>query len=270
MIEQTLMSEDFLNNKKKSLSTKIQDIMSKSDAHILQFFSDYIAWNGVFGGAVAGLTSKWHNAQYLALKMSKKEISGIKKYSHRIASEIFAAAEDEYSDENCKIPGLRISHKDMAWFFLTNMMEFYGEDKRAEVSLHTETYIYRTLHGYGVTATDGYSLEDLIEFVGFHIGSEKIASFEFDYLTSELEASRPDLFDYLSSKVLVEGITAIDWLRFHGTVEEEHFQSALNAADLIKQMVLTHDLMTEDKYNSLLIKGFNKFSNLQDSVFKHY
>lgn len=273
MIKETLLTEDFLEKKKASLKSKIENLMSKSDEEVIQFFSDYIAWNGVFGGAVASLAGKWHNAIYLT-EMSEDETNGMKRYAHRVASEIFAAAEDEYSDENNTNPNVRIAHKDMAWDFFQGIMKFYGIDKRPTVSESIRINILDTLHGYGVSNRQQF-IKTLIFNLGFHIGSEKIASYEFDYLTAELEKTRPDLFKYLGDRDMFyglepNGIKSLDWLRVHGTVEEEHFQHAINAAKWAEQMVLENEIMNRDMFNKLLLNGFQSFSDIQEEVFKKY
>ena len=273
MGQEKILTEDFIEAKKVMLKEKIESIMSKSDDEVIQFFSDYIAWNGVFGGAVASLAGKWHNAIYLT-DMSEDEERGMNRYAHRVASEIFAAAEDEYNDENNINPNVRITHKDMAWNFFQGIMQYYGVSKRPKPSNDIKVHILNTLHGYGVS-NRLQLLRTLIYNLGFHIGSEKIASYEFDFLTAELQKSRPDLFKFLMNRDMFygledNGIVSLDWLRVHGSVEEEHFQHAINAASWAEQMVLEHDIMTSDEFNSLLLNGFNSFSDLQEQVFEKY
>jgi hypothetical protein len=273
MIQETLLTEDFIEVKKNTLKSKIESIMALSDEEVIQFFSDYIAWNGIFGGAVTSLAGKWHNAVHLT-DMSEDETNGMNKYAHRIASEIFAAAEDEYNDENNTNRYHRITHKDMAWDFFQGIMEFYGITKRPRPSNDIKVHILNTLHGYGVS-NRLQLLKTLIYNLGFHVGSEKIASFEFDFLTSELEKSRPELFKFLSDRNMFygledNGIKSIDWLKVHGSVEEEHFQHAINAAKLVETMILEHEIMSRDEFNSLLLNGIKSFSNLQEAVFKKY
>jgi len=267
MIEKILLPDEFIIKKQYELKSKIEEIMLGSDDDILQFFSDYIAWNGVFGGAVAELSSKWHNAIYLT-KLSENEISGMRVHAHQIASHIFAAAEDEYSDKNCEIETFRLTHKDIAWYFYSRIMEFYGINKRKEVSKFINPIILETLKAYGYG--NDFKLSSLIEFLGFHLGSEKIASFEFDYLMLELQRSRPKLFDYLCNKKMVEGIRAIDWLAFHATVEEEHFQLAIKSAELAELMVVRYNIMSKNQFEILLKRGFNNFSQLQTNLFNSY
>lgn len=271
MLEKNILSDEFITIKKKELEKIITRIVKSDDTTFLNFFSDYIKWNGIFGGAVAGLSAKWHNAEFLSKELSMKEIIQIRKYSHRIASNIFAAAEDEYSDENCKIEGLRLTHKDMAWAFFSSMMNYFEVDKRPDVPLRVESIIFKTLRGYGVLG-EKYSLKDLIEYVGFHIGSEKIASLEFDILTEKIKEFRPELYSYLSNIEIIKssGIKAIDWLKFHGTVEEEHFQYGIKSIYLIKEMVLNNSLITEEDLFNYIKIGINNFSNIQYDFFKKY
>lgn len=268
MIQDTILTDEFLETKKESLESKIKNLMSMSDDEVIQFFSDYIAWNGVFGGAVASLAGKWHNAIHLT-PMNEDATRGMNRYAHRIASEIFAAAEDEYSDENSTNPYQRVTHKDMAWAFYTSLMKYYGLTERPQPSREVKKYIEDTLYGYGVS-NRLQLLETLIYNLGFHIGSEKIASYEFDFLTSELKNSRPDLYNFLANIEAFDGISALDWLKVHGTVEEEHFQHAIDAAKLAKEMVLSEGIMPESKFNQLLLNGFLTFSELQERVFEKY
>jgi hypothetical protein len=273
MIQETLLTKDFIEVKKSTLKSKIENLMSKSDDEVIQFFSDYIAWNGVFGGAVASLAGKWHNAVHLT-DMSEDETTGLNKFAHRIASEIFAAAEDEFNDENNTNPYHRIAHKEMAWDFFQGIMEYYNIKNRPKPSSNVKDHIQSTLRGYGVS-NRLQLLKTLIYNLGFHIGSEKIASFEFDFLTAELKKTRPELFKFLSNRNMFygledNGIKSIDWLKVHGTVEEEHFQHAITAARWAEQMVIEHDIMSRDEFNSRLVKGLMSFSYTQEAVFEKY
>lgn len=269
--EDFLLTDEFINNKKTLLNKNIKGIINGKE--MITFFSDYIAWNGIFGGAVSSLSGKWHNAMYSGT-LNEQIISAMQKYSHKVASQIFAAAEEEYNHEpNLNI---RVTHKDMAWHFFTSLMNFYSIDKRPKLSDTVSGSIYNTLLGYGVKYYNNVSLKILIQNLGFHIASEKIASFEFDFLYNELKESKPDLFNWLDGEILYSSIgkstniTALEWLKCHGTVEEDHFQHALNAAEIARTMVLENGLMSDEQFLSNISHGFNMFSDLQDSFFNKY
>lgn len=269
IIEKAILNEEFLTQKKTEIKNSVDAILAKSDDEVMDFFSDYIAWNGVFGGCVAKLAGDWHLAAYTRQPDRLKPL--FNKVGHKIASNIFASAEDEFADENCQTDE-RIAHKDMAWFFLNKLFEFYGRDiKTRRVTKHAESAIRSTMNGYwSNSASKSYEL--MSEALGFHLGSEKIASFEFDYLYKGLVETRPELIEFLKEQLLVPGITAADWLFVHGSVEEDHYQYAVTSAAFIYDFIEGNDkclVTTKDLIYDLKM-GFEDFSRLQTRYFDYY
>src|SRR5690606_7989337 len=131
----------------------------------------------------------------------------------------------------CKVKDERVTHKCMAWHFLQSLYEIYdtpiSNRKILPYTVLTNKEIFK---GYGVNAPMNFN--NLVTNIGFHMASEKLAAFEFEALDAALKKHHPKLYSDLESKTmnlpgLSEKITGIDWIRIHGTAEEEHFGNAL-------------------------------------------
>ncbi len=240
----------------------INDIISKRD--IVEFFSNYVAWNSIFAGCVTNLVSRFHlwpdigddeefelNEEYL-LNIS----NSIKtKRSHIIAGHIFAAATDEYNDPSIDA---RVTHKDMAWHFLTSLYELTGKDiKERRVSAYTGVVNKAVLKGYGVNAPINF--HNLVRNLGFHIGSEHLASFEFEALNEAMQKHHPELYKQLEDRVLDNGVTGIDWLKVHGALEIEHFNNSIKGVEILVESFKRY----KDIPLKIINDGYYEFEFLQ-------
>jgi len=271
-IEKKILTSEFIKKKKISIKEDVDSIFVGGKEDMINFFSHYVYWNGVFAGCVTNLASNFH------LFVNKPGFSGktpppedimtfFKQKGHKVAGLIFAAAEDEYADDSAVVSDLRVCHKDMAWHFLKELYTYYNKDiKKRKIEFFAEEINNAIMRGYRVDR--GALCSDLYRGLGFHIGSEKIASFEFDYLTKKMNKEYPELVKFLKNKELVPGINAFSWLEVHSSVEEEHFGYALEAANIIIDYFDKKDLQRNPF--QFIKEGFVEFSNLQNIFFDHY
>ena len=269
-IQKILLTDDFVNLKKEQLNDDITKILSEDSSKMLDFVSNYIYWNGFFAGCVINLASRFHLGLELnAYEPNCPQEEFFQTRGHRVAGLIFAAAEDEYSDEHCKLDGVRIEHKTMAWFTLNKMFNFYNVDiTRRKTNTSTHHIVSRTKKGYGFNEKSNFL--NLAKQLGFHIGSEKIASYEFEIISNKIQELYPDLVSDLKSRELIKGINAFSWFEVHGSVEDAHANYALDAAQILIDYIDSRDEFLKKDVIKEIQDGFNDFSILQDDFFKIY
>lgn len=269
-IEKILLNTELVSSKKLEIEKDILKIISKDESQLLDFVSNYIHWNGLFAGCVINLASRFHlGIDFGLYEPNSPEEDFFQTRGHRVAGLIFAAAEDEYSDEHCEIEGVRIEHKTMAWFTLNKMYEFFNLDiTKRKIHPLMNDIASRTKSGYGLQGDSEFL--DLARQLGFHIGSEKIASYEFEIITDKMSQLYPELVFDLKSKILVKGINAFSWFEFHGSVEDAHANYALDAAQILVDYTGSRDLDLQKSVIKEIEIGFNNFSQLQDDFFKNY
>jgi len=241
----------------------------------VEFFSNYISWNSIFAGCVVNLVSRFHLWPYIGERPDPvadpylfKNFSALgNRHFHSVSSYIFAAAEDEYDEAGNKIKYERVAHKDMAWHFIKELYSYHNMDiKTRQVSEFTNHMNTKVLEGYG--HMQRHDVPTLVRNLGFHIGSEKLASLEFQYLNDAIKEFHPDVYKHLESKEMTGGITAIDWIKVHGTVEIEHFNNALTAAKIIIDFMNKTDSQGMVDTFNYLREGFAHFANHQRAYFK--
>lgn len=269
-IKTLLLEEEFINEKRADLEGDITEILSRSEEEILSFFSDYTYWNGVFAGCVINLASRFHlGLRYGNYSFNSPEEDFFQMKGHKVAGLIFAAAEDEYADENCQEENVRVAHKDMAWFMLNEMFSFYKRDiSSRRVHGWMNQIVNDTAIGYGVDELSDFM--NLAWHLGFHIGSEKVASFEFGILADKMKELQPELTSHLKGKEMVKGISAFSWIEVHGPVEDVHANYALDAAQIIIDYLGTRDKGLQEEFIANLQEGFWNFSGHQQLFFKKW
>jgi len=269
-VKDLLLGEDFVSAKRTSLDKGIDRILSGDQDQILDFFSNYIHWNGVFAGCVVNLASRFHlGLNYGIYEPGTTEDIFFKTMGHKVAGLIFAAAEDEYADENCKDEDQRIEHKTMAWFTLNKMYEFYDADISSR-KLHPmmNSVLTEVRMSYGVQQESEFL--DLVRQLGFHIGSEKVASYEFGILADKMKETHPALTAWMEAQEMTEGINAFSWVEVHGPVEDAHANYAIDAAQMIVDYVGSRDYELCELVMRELKAGFKDFSDHQDFFFNNY
>lgn len=209
----------------------------------VKFIARYAGWNGVFGSAVAGLSSKigrsrslFHEAGY-PRPLSDRSVL--------LASWFFDAARDEFDDRDTPY---RDSHRCLAQATLAGMIEHAAEHghpelrsrERLEQDLEDPTWLDdlrgRVAAGYGHGSPD--DRPSIFQAIGFHLGSEMLADKEFSTIDAELRAQHPALVESLASRTIVlagQAHPCYQWIRIHsshgGGVEADHFAWALRGVD---------------------------------------
>jgi len=269
-IKKILLSDELISTKRAELTKDITIILSGDENQVLDFFSNYTYWNGIFAGLVVNLSSRFHLGLELGIYgVDSPEEDFFQTRGHKVAGLIFAAAEDEYADENCQEEDIRIEHKSMAWFMMNKLYEFYEKDiSKRRVSPIMNDVLNDTKFGYGLQGETDFL--NLVRQLGFHIGSEKVASYEFGILADKMKEYKPALTAWMENQNLVNGINAFSWIEVHGPVEDAHANYALDAAQIIIDYIGTRDKDLQVQVIEELKTGFNSFSNHQDNFFKKY
>lgn len=269
-VKNILLKEEFVAQKREELTKDIETILSRGEEEVLDFFSNYAYWNAVFAGCVINLASRFHlGLNYGAYGIDSPEEDFFQTRGHKVAGLIFAAAEDEYADENCQEEDVRIEHKTMAWFMMNKMYEFYNRDiSTRRVNPMMKAILDETMRGYGIEQDSEFL--DLVRQLGFHIGSEKVASFEFGILAEKMKEMKPALTAWIENQEMVKGINAFSWIEVHGPVEDAHANYALDAAQMIVDYIGTRDEELQKKVIENLYYGFQDFSNHQKDFFSKY
>ena len=265
-----LLDENFISKKKNELEGQVDAILAGKDEQLLDFFSNYTFWNGIFAGCVINLASRFH----LGLEFGKYEVDSpqedfFQTRGHRVAGLIFAAAEDEYADGNCQVENMRVEHKSIAWFMIRKMYEFHNVDVNSRrLQPWMDEIIARTKVGYGVQSSSEFL--DLAKQLGFHIASEKLASYEFGILADKIKVKKPEFVKWLEEQELVKGINAFSWIEIHGPVEDIHANYALDAAQMLVDYIGTRDKVLQAEVIRSMVEGFHELSNIQGDFLERY
>jgi hypothetical protein len=270
-VKNMLLTDSLVKSKRAELEKDIEKILSGNKDQVLDFFSNYTYWNGIFAGLVINLASRFHLGLELGVyEVDSPEEDFFQTRGHKVAGLIFAAAEDEYADENCQDEDQRIEHKTMAWFMMNKMYEFFGEDistRKVNQSVMA-TVMAETKIGYGFQQESEFL--NLVRQLGFHIGSEKVASYEFGILADKMKELQPALTAWMENQEMVEGINSFSWIEVHGPVEDAHANYALDAAQMIVDYIGSRDYELCELVVRELEAGFNDFCDHQDKFFKNY
>lgn len=236
----------------------VQEILGRIDNsdQLVRFMHRYTLYNGNFAGGVALLAGRFHFRQDL-FREKAEPIDACADRSARIASLVFFAAEDEYSDRK---DHSRITHRDLGQSVLRDTVEYFGiapEFFNKNYPLHASSIraLATVLEGYCATAMP--SDEDLFRGLGFHIASETSADEEFTAITSYLRKVQPELVAHLSEAKTHLGQSTYRWLDLHTYVEVEHHQHALEAAELAVRFYT--GAATTQRLQELIIEGANQF-----------
>ncbi|MEK6829517.1 MAG: hypothetical protein AABY15_05315 [Nanoarchaeota archaeon] len=269
-VKKFLLDENFISKKKAELEGQVDSILAGKDEQLLDFFSNYTFWNGIFAGCVINLASRFH----LGLEFGKYEVDSpqedfFQTRGHRVAGLIFAAAEDEYADGNCQVENMRVEHKSIAWFMIRKMYEFHNVDVNSRrLQPWMDEIIARTKVGYGVQSSSEFL--DLAKQLGFHVASEKLASYEFGILADKIKVKKPEFVKWLEEQELVKGINAFSWIEIHGPVEDIHANYALDAAQMLVDYIGTRDKVLQAEVIRSMVEGFHELSNIQGDFLERY
>jgi hypothetical protein len=245
----------------KTFAQALQQITNGSD--LLRVLGRYIHFNSTFGGGVANLAGEIAVRQNL-FRDPEETVEILADRSMDVASDIFAAAVDEFDD---RATPHRDTHRSLAQATLKATGAFLGYDT---ISLNaavrpneaTLTAIRKMREGYGVNMPVEES--KLFRALGFHLGSEILADEEFRLLDSYLQTHHPALVAALQqATVEVSGAqhAAYYWIYIHTSVEADHFEFAVKAANnALRYYAGTESL---SRVKGWIVAGFAEFGEMQ-------
>lgn len=185
----------------------------------LKVLVQFIEFNSVFGAGVANLAAElaYHREFFWD---PKDEIRATAARNCDVAAPIYFAAIDEF--------GRNKSHRSMAQDTLRETAKFFSFSKEKTNQLTRPTRattkaMRSVLRGY--CRAEKLTPRDLFNGIGFHVGSEILASREFAALDIYMKNNQPALVDYLTS------MDAYVWVDIHPAVEIDHFEESIEAAN---------------------------------------
>lgn len=253
---------------KKVVFERMEKSIGNTRESLLNFMSQYIEFNSVFAGCVSSLAGRFHLSHREHINKMRGNDVMLNKVSHLVAKHVFEAAIDEYKMN---------THKSMSLFTWNQILKFYKLDSYDYEPSGLNTVIEQVSTGYGFNQIPEFGI--LSENLGFHIGSEKLASFEFDFLYTKIQKDFPELYSFLKDQKSDEGYDAMLWIKIHGSVEEDHCQEAITAANILykelhdkhgKTVTISNGPVSDNKLNfftSNIDKGFRDFHMIQDMFF---
>lgn len=234
-----------------------------SGEELLRVLGRYIHFNGTFGGGVANLAGEIGVRQDL-FRDPEEELAICADRSMDVASDIFAAAVDEFDD---RATHYRDTHRSLAQATLKGTGRFFGHEAGALneiITLNPPTLaaIMKARDGYGINQR----VDDtkLFQAMGFHMGSEMLADEEFRILDGYLGNNQADLVAYLKKiHVTIDDVShpAYYWIEIHTSVEADHFARAVRGANRALKTYAGADEPARVKKR--ILEGFANFAEVQ-------
>lgn len=239
----------------------------RSTDHLVSFLHRYSVFNGDFAGGVAGLAGAFHIRRDLFRDPNSK-MSDCSDRAADIASHIYFAAEDEYSDRNN--PNIRITHRRLGQLLLEHTLRYFrisADEFRNNfpINLETKDVLRRVVSGYCLERKNNEA--GLFRGLGFHLGSELLADREFNIIDEHLAHNFSELVQYLKNTSVADDTNAYTWIELHTHVEEEHFLHAARAAEMSMEYYAGE--RNSDEVKALILEGFSEFSHIQKQFFKN-
>jgi hypothetical protein len=187
-------------------------------------------FNDQFAPCVIRLASDIHLHMW---KMNKNAIGS------EIAAGIYKACHHEYHES---YQGREWTHGRLSQMCIEELSRITNQNEKEIISVNLDI-INRSVNEFYCNST--YSFD---ERLGFHIGSEFLAAFEFFLIDSLVKEKFPDIYNVLQSW---------HWVSIHTGVEIEHFKNAIESYEKAKGYF---DL----QYVSV---GIEKFAHIQSEFF---
>lgn len=226
---------------------------------LLRFMHCFTEWNGMFGPSVAMLAAN------IGFARDRFRVSSVidGERGMLVASHIFDAARDEFRDRDASDGA---SHRCLAQRVVAKISEYFGLNnawlsKDSKWLMHVQDAVKVGYSGSPYLTT----VSSLFEAMGFHLASEYAAGEEFGIVDSVLTSRMPSLVAFLK-KIDPPGTqSAYEWISIHSCfgkgVEDEHFQSALNALELANSLTL------QEENDRRVVAGFKKFYAQRDHFY---
>lgn len=228
--------------------------LETSSFRLVRVLGDYVEFNSVFGACAADLAGKIATSRIFADPDERIEILADRGYE--VAQGIFAAIVDEFgTDEKTHRALAQEAFRSAVNFFeygnLLDRVWDTGLFNRTEIpSRETALAMQQVEKGYEVDGGTG----SIFPAIGFHIGSERYAGDEFRTLDRALREGYPTLVDHM------ERDGSYTWIQLHTTVEDEHFQAAVDSAN---KALRYSDSMYREYNKSEILRGFGEFGHVQ-------
>lgn len=234
-------------------------------ADLLRWLYRYVTFNGIFAGGVANLAGEVH-IQTALFRDPHDEWPLFADRSANIAARIFFAAEDEYANHRQLNGAVIHHHRYLAQLFLRSVADFW----QISPALFQQHYGYdyaplqqtlqAVLRGYCVNQTN--TEETLFRGIGFHLGSEHLADGEFCTLDAYLRETQPDLVRHLRK---LGKPNAYTWVAVHTTVEAEHAEHAVAAAE--EAVLYYNGAYDRQQARQWILEGIAQFAQVQEQFF---
>jgi hypothetical protein len=212
---------------------------------LLAVLSQFVEFNSVFGAGVAMLAGEI--AYRKDVFRDPLDIDATADRSCDVAASIYFAAVDEFSRSK--------THRSMAADTLRGAVKFLGFSDDViqlltAVCPATKSGTEKVSHGY--CRAKSLTTADVFRGIGFHIGSEVLATQEFDILNSYLHEKHPDLVRYLKST------RSYTWVAVHPAAEQDHFEESLEGANRALRY-----FVDKAQAKSWILEGFANFAAVQ-------
>jgi hypothetical protein len=233
---------------------------------LIRFIHRYTVFNGNFAGGVANLAGAFHVQQRL-FRDANETIADCADRSSEIASYIFLAAEDEYAVRN---GGPRWTHRGLGQLLLKATLQYFGVgdeqfSKSFPLTPTIDGILEEVIEGYKINKADSEPV--LFGALGFHIGAELLADVEFNVIHGYLEDRYSGLIQHLRGRDIGHGVNAYHWIQLHTSVEEEHFDGAIVAAEKALQYYV--GARSVEAVQGEVLEGFWSFVRLQQRFFRN-
>lgn len=202
-------------------SRTLETIKNMSLNRFIEFLCKYQRFNNQFAPCVINLASKIH-LHFYDLKMNAE--------GSEIASGIYKSCIHEYAEV---FKGKEVTHGRLSQNFIEKLHSLY-EIKETE-SPH-EILVNSQVRNFYCNSGS------LANRLGYHIGSEFLAAFEFSEINNFARKNFPDLYEKMNEN------GEWHWISIHSEVEIEHFKNAIESYKIFRKIFL--ETPVEDRYES--------------------
>ncbi len=216
-------AEALVGRAQSGLEQFAQALRTKDDEAYVSVIAQFVHYSGVFPKCILHLASRLDGERAFH---DPSEPPPLNDYGSVVAAYLIPSIVDEYGKPgNSAFP----THRRQAVSFLNNVAKLLNiaPDRFTTLALPTiTTNVVRN------SCLDGYTFgspfpttKDLLEALGFHLFSERLAGSEFEVLRQNLQNERSQLGEQLK----VGG--ALNHVLMHCDVEGEHAKDAIIAAE---------------------------------------
>lgn len=238
---------------RKLLQLRLDSI--KGQDQLLCFLHRFLLFNDALAARLPFLAGLIHLTPELFLDKESEE-AFCQRVNGRIAAYVAIAASDEYriTPDQCLV------HQHLSQVFFKKVLAHFGVDERSFSRDNSVPHELETLLAQARSAfLAERGAEAIFTALGFHIGSEYYGHEEFSLVDAYLLGHHADLVASLDGD---KGAgSAYSWIKIHTVLEVEHYQAALQAANMAVRYYHRQEdapaMMNQVKH------GFETFADLQ-------